>query len=54
VETDAVMLPIYYFANGIATKPFLQRTYGTGGFSGRIADWRIMRRVFLPLILKNP
>ena len=53
VETDAVMLPIYYFANGMATKPYLQRTYGIGGYGGRIADWRITWRVFLPLILRN-
>ena len=53
VETDAVMLPIYYYANGIATKPYLQRTYGDGGFGGRIADWRIIYRTFLPLILRN-
>ena len=53
VETDAVMLPIYYFANGMATKPYLQRTYGDGGFGGRIADWRIAWRVFLPLILRG-
>lgn len=53
VETDAVMLPIYYSANGMATKPYLQRTYGTGGFGGRIADWRIIYRTFLPLILRH-
>jgi len=53
VETDAVMLPIYYFANGIATKPYLQRTYGSGGYGGRVADWRIIYRTFLPLILRH-
>lgn len=52
VETDAVMLPIYYFANGVATKPYLQRTYANSGFGGRIADWRF-NPVFLPLIFKN-
>lgn len=53
VETDAVMLPIYYFAHGIATKPYLQRTYGSGGLGGRIADWRIVHRTFLPLVVKH-
>ncbi|MCX6033874.1 MAG: hypothetical protein NTV38_02685, partial [Chloroflexi bacterium] len=54
VETDAVMIPVYYYANGIATKPYLKRTYGRGGFSGRISDWHISWRVFLPLILRSP
>jgi oligopeptide transport system substrate-binding protein len=53
VETDAVMSPVYYYANGTVAKPHLQRTYGSGGWGGRIADWRIMWRVFLPVILKN-
>jgi len=53
VETDAVMVPIRYLANGIATKPYLGRTYGTGGYSGRIADWRMTRRACLPLILRG-
>lgn len=53
VETDAVMLPIYYLASGMATRPYLQRTYGSGGFGGRIADWRIVHRTFLPLIVKH-
>ena len=53
VETDAVMLPIFYYANGIATKSYLERTYGNGGFSGRIADWRITWRAFLPPVLRN-
>jgi len=52
VETDAVMIPIFYNANGMATKPYLQRTYGDGGFGGRIADWRIIYRTFMPLILR--
>jgi oligopeptide transport system substrate-binding protein len=43
VETDAVMLPIYYYANGVATRPYLERTYGDGGFGGRLADWRVTR-----------
>jgi hypothetical protein len=41
VETEAVMLPVYYYANGFATKPYLERTYGAGGFGGWIADWEI-------------
>ena len=53
VETDTVMIPIFYWANGIATKPYLERTYGNGGYDGRIADWRITWRVFLPLILRG-
>ena len=52
VETDAVMLPIYYLANGVATKPYLQRTCANSGFGGWIADWRF-NPVFLPLIFKN-
>jgi ABC-type oligopeptide transport system substrate-binding subunit len=53
VETDAIMLPIYYSGNAIAAQPYLQRTYGDGGWGGRIAEWRIARQVFLPIILKN-
>ncbi len=53
VETDAVMVPIFYGTNSIATKPYLQRSYGSGGFGGRIADWRMAWRVSLPLILMN-
>jgi len=49
VGTDAVMLPIYYFANGIATKPYLERTYGLGGFGGRIADWRLYQMVAIDI-----
>jgi oligopeptide transport system substrate-binding protein len=41
VETDAVMLPLYFFSSGYATKPYLDRTYGGGGLGGWIADWRI-------------
>ena len=53
VETDAIMLPIYYNGNAIASKPYLQRTYGEGGWGGYIAEWRIVHQVFLPIILKN-
>lgn len=41
VETDAVMFPIYHYANGVAAKPYLERTYSGGGYGGGIADWRI-------------
>jgi len=55
VETDAVMFPIYYYANGFATKPYLERSYWGGGLGGQIANWRINRQqVFLPIILKSP
>jgi len=40
VETDAVMLPLYYYASAVATKPYLERTYSAGGL-GDIAAWRI-------------
>ncbi len=50
VETDAVELPLYYGANGMAAKPYLQRTYGSGGFGGHIADWRITRVITLPAV----
>jgi oligopeptide transport system substrate-binding protein len=53
VETDAVMVPIYYSATGVATRPELQRTYGRGGYGGRIAGWRMTSRLFLPVLLKG-
>ncbi len=40
VETDAIMLPITHYADGVATKPYLERTYGNAGFGGYIAEWR--------------
>jgi oligopeptide transport system substrate-binding protein len=40
VETDAMMMPLYYYATVAATKPYLERTYSNGGF-GDIATWRI-------------
>lgn len=53
VEVDAVMLPIYHYATGFATRPDLVRTYGSSGFSGRIAEWwYITDRTFLPLVSK--
>lgn len=53
VETDAVMLPLYYYGRGIATRPNLQRSYCDGGFGGRIADWRLYGYVYLPLVLRS-
>lgn len=53
VETDAIMLPVYYCGNGAATRPYLARTYGHGGFGGRIADWRITWWLFLPVVLRG-
>ena len=41
VETDAVMIPLYYSVSVVATKPYLERTYGAGG-SMDIATWRII------------
>lgn len=40
VETDAVMLPLYYSASAVANKPYLERTYAAGG-EVDIATWRI-------------
>lgn len=40
VETDAVMMPLYYYTSIVATKPYLERTYSAGGLSD-IATWRI-------------
>jgi oligopeptide transport system substrate-binding protein len=40
VETDAVMIPLYYFTGVIATKPYLERTYPAGG-QPDVAMWRI-------------
>ena len=54
VETDAVMIPVRYYANGIATRSYLERSYGHGGYGGWIADWRMTWRVLLPLILRSP
>lgn len=48
------MLPIFYYGNGIATKPYLERTFGDGDYGVRIADWRMTWRVFSPLILRSP
>jgi len=42
VETDAVMLPLYYQTSILAVKPYLERTYGTSG-NIDIATWRITR-----------
>ncbi len=42
VETDAVMIPLYYDASVVAVKPYLERTYAAGG-EFDIATWRITR-----------
>jgi ABC-type transport system substrate-binding protein len=39
VETDAVMMPLYYYATHIATRPYLQRTYPAAG-AFDISTWR--------------
>ena len=39
VETDAIMMPIYYYGDGWATNPDLIRSYGASGWGGYIADW---------------
>jgi oligopeptide transport system substrate-binding protein len=41
VETDAVMMPIYYFSYVVMTKPYLERTYPDSPFD--ISTWRITR-----------
>ena len=53
VETDAVVLPIYYYATGMATQPYLARGYGNGSSGGWIADWHYWFNVFLPLVMRN-
>jgi oligopeptide transport system substrate-binding protein len=52
VETDAVMMPLYYYAWAIATKPYLERTYPLAG-SFDIATWHIRWQVYLPLALRD-
>ena len=42
VETDAVMLPLYYYASVVATKPYLERTYAAG-VEFDVSTWRITR-----------
>lgn len=39
VETDAVVIPLYHYADGVASKPYLERTYPALTFD--IATWRI-------------
>lgn len=39
VETDAIMIPIYYYGSQIASKPHLDRTYPATNY--HIAFWRI-------------
>jgi oligopeptide transport system substrate-binding protein len=40
VEIEAVMIPLYHYASGVATKPYLERTYWIGSECD-IATWRI-------------
>ncbi len=42
VETDAVMIPLYYYASVVAVKPYLERTFAAGG-SVDYSTWRITR-----------
>ena len=51
-KTREVMIPINYYANGFATKPYLDRTYGHGGWGGHIEEWRIPQFVYLLLIMR--
>ncbi len=40
VETDAIMLPLYHYGYDVATKPYLQRTFGS--VQPDYENWRIM------------
>jgi oligopeptide transport system substrate-binding protein len=53
VETDAIMLPLYYYARGMITDPDLVRGYALSGYGAHIEDW-IYRNIdlFLPLIMR--
>jgi hypothetical protein len=42
VMTDTAMIPLFYSATGILTKPRLQRTFDSGGYGARIAEWRLL------------
>jgi ABC-type oligopeptide transport system substrate-binding subunit len=42
VETEAIMLPLYYYAYGWASKPYLERGYGDGGYGGHIDEWELL------------
>jgi ABC-type oligopeptide transport system substrate-binding subunit len=53
VETDAIMAPLYAYANGMATDPHLIRSYSLGGYGGSIEEWILMdQEIFLPLIMR--
>ena len=41
VNTDAVIIPIYWYARNTVTKPYVVRTYGVGG-SEEFAKWDIL------------
>ena len=51
-ETDAVIIPLYFYADGVATRPYLERTCWIGDECD-IAAWRFAWRVYLPLVLRN-
>jgi len=46
VETDAVIMPLFYYGTAIATKPYLQRTFPSFG-APDIAKWRLLPNVSL-------
>ncbi|MFV2045154.1 MAG: peptide ABC transporter substrate-binding protein, partial [Anaerolineales bacterium] len=53
VETDAIMAPLYTYANGMATDRRLIRSYGLAGYGGYVEDWILMdQEIFLPLIVR--
>jgi oligopeptide transport system substrate-binding protein len=41
VETDAVVVPLYYYSYVLVSKPYLERTYPVAPFD--IATWRVTR-----------
>jgi ABC-type oligopeptide transport system substrate-binding subunit len=41
VSTDAVIIPIYWYARNTCTKPYVVRTFGTGGHEN-FSKWDIL------------
>jgi oligopeptide transport system substrate-binding protein len=41
VNTDAVIIPIYWYAANRVTKPYIVRTFGTGG-SEEFTKWDVL------------
>ena len=41
VDTDAVMIPIYWYSRNTVTKPYVERTFGAAGQEG-LHDWDIL------------